>query len=247
VKKIVYLLSLLSLLSAGEITVAVAANVSYAIHTLKKAFEQQYPKTKVHIILGSSGKLTAQIRHGAPYDILLSADMKYPQVLYAEKIAITKPVVYAQGTLALLSTKQQHDTLTLSVLQHANIQKIAIANPKTAPYGIAAKEALENAQIYTKLKPKFIYGESISQTLLYTIHAADIGLVATSLLFSPKMAQYKRDIHWHEVDPIHYAPIAQGMVLLTHAKNNTEAKDFYHFMLSKEAKKILISYGYKVL
>ena len=246
-KKIVYLLSLVSLLSAGEITVSVAANVSYAISTLKKAFEQQYPKTKVHIILGSSGKLTAQIRHGAPYDILLSADMKYPQVLYAEKIAITKPVVYAQGTLALLSTKQQHDTLTLSVLQHANIQKIAIANPKTAPYGIAAKEALENAQIYTKLKPKFIYGESISQTLLYTIHAADIGLVATSLLFSPKMAQYKRDIHWHEVDPIHYAPIAQGMVLLTHAKNNTEAKDFYHFMLSKEAKKILISYGYKVL
>ena len=246
-KKIVYLLSLLSLLSADEITVAVAANVSYAIHTLKQAFEQQYPKTRVRIILGSSGKLTAQIKHGAPYDILLSADMKYPQVLYAEKIAISKPVVYAQGTLALLSTKQQHDTLTLSVLQDAKIQKIAIANPKTAPYGIAAKEALENAQIYTKIKPKFVYGESISQTLLYTIHAADIGLVATSLLFSPKMAQYKRGIHWREVDPIRYAPIAQGMVLLTHAKDNSEVKAFYHFMVGKEAKKILMSYGYKVL
>ena len=245
-KRILWLISLFSLLQAGDITVAVAANVSYAIEPLKKAFEQQHPQTKVRVILGSSGKLTAQITHGAPYDMLLSADMKYPKALYEGHITVTKPMVYAQGTLAILSTNEHNYTQGLGLLESSTIHKIAIANPKTAPYGIAAKEALEKVKLYIKLKPKFVYGESISQTLLYTMRATDIGLVAKSLLFSPKMADYKEGKHWVEVDTTLYAPIDQGMVILKHAKHNSEVKDFYDFMLSAEAKQILQSYGYRV-
>ena len=95
-------------LSAGEISIAVAANVSYAIEPLIKEFKNTYPETHIQVILGSSGKLTAQIRHGAPYDILLSANMKYPDALYKDNMTVTEPVIYAQGALAILSVKERN-------------------------------------------------------------------------------------------------------------------------------------------
>ena len=104
-KKILILITLLGTWAfAGAINIAVAANVSYAINDLKKEFNKIYPNTKVNVTLGSSGKLTAQIKHGAPYQLFMSANMKYPNTLYNDKIAITKPIVYAQGSLAILSS-----------------------------------------------------------------------------------------------------------------------------------------------
>jgi len=241
-----FCLSLVTL-SAGEIKIAVAANVSYAIEDLKKAFNTIYPETKVQVILGSSGKLTAQIKHEAPYALFMSADMKYPEALYAEGLAVTKPVVYAQGALALLSLKERNYCAEIHVLKSPDIDKIAIANPKTAPYGVAAKEALENARLYEKLKEKFVYGESISQTVTYATTAADIGIIAMSSLFSPQMSQYKEAIHWSEVDATLYTPISQGMVILKEGEGNAEVKAFYDFILSAEAKEILKRFGYKVL
>lgn len=234
------------MLGAGEIKVAVAANVSYAIQPLIKAFHATHPNTKVQTILGSSGKLTAQITHAAPYALFLSADMKYPQSLYDAGLAVSKPVVYAQGALAILSQKERDYCAQIHVLEDKDINKIAIANPKTAPYGVAAKEALVNAKLYEKLKKKFIYGESISQTVAYTTTAADIGIIAKSSLFSPQLSHFKEAIHWSDVDETLYTPIDQGMVLLSYAKDNAEAKAFYDFMLGDKAKEILIDYGYKV-
>lgn len=234
------------MLIAGEIKVAVAANVSYAIGSLVKAFNEVHAGTKVQVILGSSGKLTAQIKHSAPYDIFLSADMKYPQKLYVDGLAEIKPVVYAQGALAILSLKERNYCAELHVLEDKDVKKIAIANPKTAPYGVAAKEALQNAKLYEKLKKKFIYGESISQTVAYTTTAADIGIIARSSLFSPRLSDFKEAIHWSDVDESLYTPIDQGMVLLSHAKDNREAKSFYDFILGDRAKKILREFGYKV-
>lgn len=246
-KKIVLLFFVhLTMLSAGEIKIAVAANVSYAIDTLKEAFYKIHPETKVQVILGSSGKLIAQIRHGAPFELFMSANMKYPIALYEEDVAITKPVVYAKGTLAILSTKKRDYCAEIFILKDPSIHKIAIANPKTAPYGVAAKEALENARLYETLKSKFVYGESISQTVTYATTAADIGIVAKSSLFSSQMSQYKEAIYWTEVDESLYKPIEQGMVILKDAKGNAEVKAFYDFMLSAKAKEILKQFGYKV-
>jgi len=246
--KNILLLFLLSVawLGAGQIKVAVAANVSYAIKPLIKAFNEKNPDIKVQVILGSSGKLTAQIRHSAPYDLFLSADMKYPQSLYADGFAEIKPVVYAQGALAILSLKERNYCAEIHVLEDKDIKKIAIANPKTAPYGVAAKEALQNAKLYEKLKKKFIYGESISQTVAYTTTAADIGIIAKSSLFSPQLSHFKEAIHWSDVEEGLYTPIDQGMVLLSHAKDNVEAKAFYDFILGDKSKKILRGFGYKV-
>ncbi|WP_321777464.1 molybdate ABC transporter substrate-binding protein [Sulfurimonas sp.] len=231
-----------SLLNASSIKVAVAANVSYAIKDLTKEFNKRFPNIKVKIILGSSGKLTAQISHGAPYQVFISADMKYPDALYKQKIAITKPKVYALGSLALFSHKKMDLSAGIYALKRANISKIALANPKTAPYGIAAKEALTNAKIYKNLKSKFVYGESISQTVSYAVSATDAGIIAMSSLYSKNMKHYKRKENWIEIDSKLYTPIKQGIVLL---QENKDARDFYNFLLSKDAKKIFQLYGYK--
>ncbi len=241
--KILILLFLSTYATAGTIRIAVAANVSYAMNDLKKEFNAMYPNIKVEVILGSSGKLTAQIINGAPYQLFMSANMSYPNRLYEDKIATTKPVVYAQGTLAMLSVKESNFKDGIFILNNKNIEKIAIANYKTAPYGLATKEALENTKLYKKLKHKFVYAESISQTVSYTMHGADMGLIAKSSLFSPQMAQYKEYTHWIEVDSSLYTPIDQGIVILKNA--NAEVDAFYNFMLSKKAKNILKEYGYK--
>jgi len=244
-KKILLVLLLGSItLSANEINIAVAANVSYAIDELKSEFAKTNPDTKVRVTLGSSGKLTAQIKNAAPYGLFMSADMKYPQALYEEKIAITKPIVYAQGALAYLSVKKQDFSKGIALLKEDKIVKIAIANPKTAPYGKAAAEALKNANIYNAVKSKFVYGESISQTVSYVVMAADIGLIAKSSLYSPKMRQYVENVNWSPVDPSLYTPTHQGIVLLKYSEGNKAYRAFYDFILSDKAKVIFKKYGY---
>ena len=233
-------------LFAGEITIAVAANVSYAIDELKAEFAKSNPDTKVRVTLGGSGKLTAQIKNGAPYGLFMSANMKYPQALYDDKMAITKPVVYAQGALAYLSVKKLDFSKGIALLRDEKIEKIAVANPKTAPYGKAAEEAMKNAKIYDDVKSKFVYGESISQTVSYAVIAADIGIIAKSSLYSSKMAEYKENVNWASVDPALYTPIKQGIVLLKYGEENKEYRAFYDFILSDKAKVILKKYGYMI-
>ena len=244
---LIYILILSTISMAGVIRVAVSANVSYAIDRLKEEFNKKYPDTKVDITLGSSGKLTAQIKNGAPYNIFISANMLYPETLYKEEIAITKPVIYAKGKLAYFSRKKRDFSNPIAILESSKIKKIAVANPKTAPYGVASFEAFKNANILDKIKEKFIYGESISQTMTYSLMVADIGVIAKSLLYSPKMAKFRENINWVEVNPKLYTPISQGIVLLKSGEKNQEAKAFYHFMLSREAKKILEDFGYKTI
>jgi len=245
-KLLIINLFLFSSLFGGTIKIAVAANVSYAIEDLKKEFYKLYPETKVKVILGSSGKLTAQIIYGAPYQLFMSANMKYPNALYKDKIAITKPTIYAKGSLAILSTKTQDFTDGIQLLKDEKISKIAIANPKTAPYGKATVEAIKNAKIYNDVKKKFVYGESISQTVSYTVTATDIGIIAKSSLYSPKMSRFKKRINWKEIDSKLYTPISQGIVILKDGKNNAEVEAFYSFILSEKAKKIFEEFGYIV-
>ena len=246
-KKIVSALLLTAgMLAAGEINIAVAANVSYAIEELKAAFAQTNPDTKVQVTLGSSGKLTAQIKNGAPYGLFMAANMKYPEALYGDKIAVTEPVVYAQGALAYLSAKPTDFSAGISMMADKKIGKIAIANPKTAPYGKAAIEAMKKGGVYDAAVSKFVYAESISQTVAYAVTAADIGFIAKSSLYSPKMAQYKENVNWAPVDAKLYTPIKQGIVLLKNGEGNAEYRAFYDFMLSPKAKAILTQYGYIV-
>ena len=244
--KLLLILFLSTSLFAGKITVAVSANVSYAIEDLKKEFNKLYPNTQVNIILGGTGKLVAQIKHKAPYDILMSANMMYPKSLYNDGFAVTRPIVYAQGSLVYLSTKNMDFSKGIETILDENVKKIAIANPKTAPYGKASLQALKNANIYEKVKRKFVYGESISQTVTYATKATDIGFIAKSALYSPKMSHFKKGKNWVDIDPKLYTPIDQGVVLLKHGEKNAEASAFYAFILSKKAKSIFEKFGYSV-
>jgi molybdate transport system substrate-binding protein len=246
-KKIVLGILVLGLsLFAGQINIAVAANVSYAINDLISEFNKTNPDTKVEVTLGSSGKLTAQIKNGAPYNLFMAANMKYPEALYSEELAITKPIVYAQGSLAMLTVKELDLSKGINLAASSDVTKIAIANPKTAPYGKAAVEAMKNAKIYDTVSSKYVNAESISQTVTYTITAADIGFIAKSSLYSPKMSMYKKDINWVDVDSTLYTPINQGIVIISNAKDNKEVKAFYDFILSENAKKIFKEFGYLV-
>lgn len=231
---------------AGSISVALAANVADAMEALKKEFALISPQTEIKVTLGSSGKLTAQIKNGAPYELFLSADMNFPEALYNEGIAVTKPVVYAQGALAYLSKTPQDFTQGIALVKNDAIVKIAVANPKTAPYGTAALEVMKKAGVYDEVKGKLVFAESISQTVVYAVTAADIGFIAKSSLYGPNMSQYKEGTHWAEVDPSLYAPINQGIVLLKAGEQNKEAKAFYDFILSAKGKEILKNFGYHV-
>ena len=255
-KKFLALMILSSSIFAGEITVAAAANVTYAMDKLVKEFNKTNPDTKVQVTLGSSGKLVAQIENSAPYDIFMSADMKFPQALFDKKLTKTPPVIYAQGALAMLSSKELDYSKGLNILNDKSISKIAIANPKTAPYGAAALEAIKNAKI-GDVESKFVYAESISQAVTYATTATDIGFVAKSSLYEGNMTQYKENKNWVSVDPKLFNSIDQGIVILDTAnslvgliknddKKQEEVKAFYDFILSDRAKKIFIDYGYTV-
>ncbi len=234
-------------LLAGEISIAVAANMTDAIEVLKGEFAKTNPNTKINTVLGSSGKLTAQMKNGAPFDLFFSADMKFPEALYAEKLAVTKPVVYASGALAMMSVKGLDLSKGLSILTDAKVGKVAIANPKTAPYGTATVEAFKNAKVYDAIESKLVFGESISQTVQFATTAADVGFVNKSAFYSDKMKAYKEGKEWVSVDPKLYTPIAQGVVVLKQAQNNAEAKAFYDFVLTNaKAKAILKDFGYIV-
>lgn len=227
------------------IRVAVAANAQFVTQALKQSFEQE-KLGKVELIVGSSGKLTAQITNGAPYDIFLSADMKYPADLYKTGNTLNKPQVYASGSLVLWSLKGDLIGNGLQSLKSPSVKTIAVANPATAPYGVATIQALKKAGIYEAVKDKIVYGESISQVNQYLLSgAADVAFTAKSIIKDPSLASKGK---WIEIDGKLFTPIQQGAVILKHAaKNNLqEAKSFYQFLSSPKGKAVFKSYGYSV-
>ena len=229
-----------------KITVAVAANVQYAMNELKAEFTRE-TGINVAVIIGSSGQLTAQIKAGAPYDVFISADMKYPQTLYRNKDAVDSPKVYAEGSLVIWTMKKgiTFDD-RLKILLERSINKIALANPITAPYGNATVEALKYFGIYNQVKDKLIYGESIAPTnqFIYS-KAADAGFTAKSVVLSPQMEGKGT---WMEIQSDSYKHIEQGCVILKYGYNNQkdESIKFYNFLFSQKAKNILSKFGYKV-
>lgn len=236
------LVAITSNAQAQTIKVAAAANLQSVINVLGKDFQQ---KTGINVesIIGSSGKLVAQISNGAPYDVFLSADMDFPSKLAKDGFADKPPVVYALGSLIICSTQNIDLKNWAGLITTGKVNKIAIANATIAPYGRAAEETLKKINVLDKVKPKMVYGESISQVNTYiTTGVATLGFTTQSLVMDPAN---KTKLSWLLIDPEMYAPIQQGMVLLKH-KNGTSvpATKFYQYMLSTSAKSILKKYGY---
>jgi len=223
--------------------IATSANMQFAMEALSSGFYEEYG-IQPQIVCGSSGKLTAQIRAGAPFDIFISADMVYPLALYKDGLAESEPLEYARGQLALW-TLTEDSLVTLDNLCYAGTQYIAIANPQTAPYGKAAIQILENYGIWDKVESKLVYAESISQVSQFVLSgAADYGFIARSIVSSPEVAGKGC---WISLDSTMYAPIRQGAVLLKKKDGkHPDSKLFMKFLFSDHAGAILKNYGYIV-
>ena len=236
----------LPLWAQSKLTVAVAANMQYTIEELIKEFNKT-DKTKIDIVLGASGKLTQQIMNGAPFDIFISADATFPQKLAGNQFTLEAPKVYARGLLVLWSVKPNIlPAKDLKLLSGANIKSIAIANPKTAPYGIAAEAILKKYGVYDKVSAKLVTGESIAQTSQFIVtQNADIGFTAKAIVISKEMSGKGK---WVELNAADYPPVEQAAALLKNAKQHNEsaAKKFYDFLYSSRAKAIYNKFGYIV-
>ncbi|NPA55048.1 MAG: molybdate ABC transporter substrate-binding protein [Epsilonproteobacteria bacterium] len=226
---------LLAVLSYADIRVAVAGNVAFAIKDLGSVFYKQ-THIKIIPIISSSGKLTAQITRKAPYDVFLSANVKYPMYLYTHHIITTPPRVYAQGQLVLFAKNGIHRFDEIF-----SAKKIAIANPKTAPYGRATREFLQHKHLYHKLQPKLIIAPNISAAFSYAMQITNYGFVARSLLFAYPALNNKE--HYILLDSKYYSPIKQAAALIS---NTPQARKFYNFLFSTAAKEIFKKYGYIV-
>lgn len=250
-KKRIYIVVLLTfttlqLLAQSKLTVAVAANMQYTIQELIAEYNKT-DKTKINVVIGSSGKLTQQIMNGAPFDIFISADKEYPQKLDDNHFTIEPPKVYAQGLLVLWSvTPNIRPAKDLKLLLAPNIKSIAIANPKTAPYGSAAQFILKKYLLYDSVSSKLVTGESISQTSQFiATQNADIGFTAKAIVISKEM---KGKGKWVELNVDDYPPIEQSAALLKYAQQSNEAtaRKFYTFLYSEKAKAIYKKFGYIV-
>ena len=226
-----------------KITIATAANMQFAMAELTKEFTKQ-TAIECEMVISSSGKLTAQIKEGAPYDIFISANMKYPWEVYHSGLAENKPKIYAYGKLVLWTMVEGIEP-SLDLFTDKSIHHIALANPKTAPYGLAATDVLDHHNIYEKVKGKLVFGESISQTNQFiNSKAAEIGFTALSVVLSPEMRGKGK---WIEMEESTYSPIEQGVVVIKHDRpTNKIAIKFYEFLFSDKAQKVLTDFGYAI-
>lgn len=228
---------------ADTLTVAVAANMQFAFNDLQTEFKKQTGH-ELQPVYNSSGKFVAQIMNGAPFDVFLSADMAYPKKLADAGMTTGSPKIYAYGALVLWTMNDLDLGRWKRTLAGPTVEKIVVANPKTAPYGYQAMRALAQLKLDATLQPKLVFGESISQTNQYiSSRVVDAGFTAKSAVLSP---QLKGKGKWIDLPTDTYQPIAQGAVILKHGQqtNPALAQQFYDFLFSGKSRAILERYGY---
>ncbi len=234
-------LGLIVNLWAEKIDVFVAASAKLAMSEVAKEFKKANPNDEVVLSFGASGKAYAQFSNGFKYDIFMSADSTYPAKIFSDGGAISKPEIYALGLVALYSNNKELIKLGMNALKSDKVKHISIANPKVAPYGVAAMEILTNYGLKDTVASKIVMGDNIAQSVQFVDSgAADIGLVAYSLL---KETEPKGE--YLVIDKSKYTPLAQAFVLTKYAKDKPSASKFASFIVSKQAKAIFKEYGFE--
>lgn len=231
-----------SAVAAEKIQVAVAANFNAPMRELAEIFQKD-TGIEVTVISGSSGKLYEQIRNGAPFDLFFSADQGFPNKLVANNSTFDgQSHTYAIGQLALYSKKKFPQKTSDEVLASGAFKRLAIANPKLAPYGLAAEQYLATLQLSEKIKPKLVNAEDIQQALQYVdTENADLGFVAFS-----QVAQRDPSVGTRWLIPSGtYNEIKQDVVLLKQKTDRSSSQKFLAFVLGKDSKPITDKFGYK--
>lgn len=229
---------------ADTVQVAVASNFAGALEQIATAFARDTGH-KAEISSGATGKFYAQIKNGAPFDVLLAADETTPAKLITEGVAQKgSDFTYAIGKLALWSAKPNYVDREGKILKTGNFSHLAVANPKTAPYGAAAMAVLKRMGLLEKLEPRFVQGENIAQTQQFiTTGNAELGFVAVSQIL--KDGVLTSGSAWMIPENLH-SPLRQNAALLEKAKDNEAAKALLKYLKSEPARKIIKSLGYEL-
>lgn len=228
--------------AAGQARIAVAANFTEVARLLADQYARQ-SGSRIEISAASTGKLYAQIRHGAPFDLLLAADNTTPQRLVDEGLAVRSSLYdYATGRLVLWSRDPTLIRDGESVLRHHAFHNFAIANPELAPYGAAAREVLQRVGRWDALKPRLVLGENVGQATQFVISGnAEAGLLPRSLVMEAQRqvggSSWLVPASWHQ-------PIIQSAVLLNRGRDNPAATGFLEYLHSEAARRIIAAHGY---
>lgn len=236
-------LTVLGTAHAGQVNLAVAANFTGPMERLAPEFEQATGHKAV-VAYGTVGKFYAQIKNGAPFEVLVSADDETPMRLEKDGLAIPDSrYTYAVGKLVLWSASPGVVDDQGAVLARGNFRHLAIANPKVAVYGAAAVAALTQLGLYNALEGKLVYGENITQAYQFTATGnAELGFVALSQVY--KDGQFTGGSHW--MVPAHlYPPLKQDVVLLNPGKDSPAAQAWLAFLKGEAARKVIRTFGYE--
>jgi molybdate transport system substrate-binding protein len=231
---------------AGEVTVAVAANFTAPMQKIAAAFKGDTGHD-AKLSFGSTGAFATQIRNGAPFDVLLAADDETPERLEKDGHGFAvrgSRFTYAVGSLVLWSAREGYVDAKGEVLSHGGFERIAIANPKLAPYGLAAVETMKHLGVYGKLQPRIVQGENISQAFQFVATGnAPLGFVALSQVMQD--GRIAKGSAW--VVPAHlHAPIRQDAVLLAKGRDNAAAAELLKYLKGEKARGIIRGYGYEL-
>ncbi len=231
---------------AEEVTIAAASDLNFAIKELIAAYEQS-SSHRVKLSLGSSGNFYAQIQNGAPFDLYFSADIGYPKKLEEAGLALPGSLYrYAVGRIVVWTGKKSSVDVSkgIDVLRDPAIRKIAIANPKHAPYGRAAVAAMEYFHVYDQAKDRLVFGENIAQAAQFVESGAcEVGIVALSLALAPTMKV--GGVYW-EIPAGAHPPLEQGAVILKQSRHPEAARQFVELMKSETGQEVMARYGFTV-
>jgi molybdate transport system substrate-binding protein len=227
---------------AAQATVAVAANFAEPMRAVAEVLRKTNGHT-LAVSVGATGRLYAQIKNGAPFDVMLSADQKAPEQLEADGLAVPgSRFTYATGQLVLWSSDAARVDARGDVLRDGAWRKLAIANPKTAPYGAAAIEAIDKLGLGAGITPRLVQGESIGQAYNFVFTGnAELGFVAMSQVLEG--GRLRAGSMWVVPKDL-YTPIRQDAVLLRHGEQNEAARALMQLLRSENVKALIRSYGY---
>ena len=227
---------------AEKVSIAAAADLKFAMDEIVTAFKKNRPTDEIEVIYGSSGKFHTQIQQGAPYDLFFSADIGFPRELAKTGLAGSAVKPYAFGRIVLWSATQDASKMTLASLADPSITRIAIANPKHAPYGKRAVEALQAAGVWQKVEGKLVYGENIAHTAQFVQSGnAQVGIIALALAVNPELASKGK--YGLIPDTLH-EPLEQGFIITKRAEGSALAKQFAAYMGDAPARAVMRKYGF---
>lgn len=225
--------------SSDELTVAAAADLTPAFEEIGRHFESA-SKTKVIFVFGSTGMLTRQIENGAPVDLFAAANVSYIDELDQKGLIVPDTrTIYARGRITLWTPDESPLRLeSINDLARPEVMRVAIANPDHAPYGLAAKQALQNAGIWERVQPKLVYGDNIRQALQYAQTGnVEVAIVALSLSIPSRG-------RWQLVPEELHQPIDQGLGVIKGTRNEQAARAFAVFIAGPQGQAIMKKYGF---